>query len=136
VETDLDADDQWPRPHDQLIASDILIMATPVWLGQLSRIAQLIRRWMDAMAWRVSRGSCMALIRQTDAMLALEEVRGRGGFLGAPGELAGDEIAVPAMILTLANFAAASGVGCCKPMGSWTSSRRNHGRGRPRRHPV
>lgn len=49
VETDLGNGDEWPAIHDQLNASDILIMATPTWLGQPSSVAKLALERMDAM---------------------------------------------------------------------------------------
>src|SRR5215218_3419837 len=49
VETDLGEGDEWPRLHGQLMASDILILATPTWLGQPSSVAKLVLERMDAM---------------------------------------------------------------------------------------
>lgn len=49
VETDLGNGDEWPGIHDLLSASDILIMATPTWLGQPSSVAKLALERMDAM---------------------------------------------------------------------------------------
>lgn len=49
VETDLGGDDEWPRLHETLMASDILVIATPTWLGQPSSIAKLVLERMDAM---------------------------------------------------------------------------------------
>jgi multimeric flavodoxin WrbA len=49
VETDLGAGDGWPAIHTALMASDILIVATPTWLGQPSSIAKLVLERMDAM---------------------------------------------------------------------------------------
>ena len=49
VETDLGDGDEWPRVHDVLMASDILVIATPTWLGQPSSIAKLVLERMDAM---------------------------------------------------------------------------------------
>ena len=49
VETDLGNGDEWPRIHELLMASDILIIATPTWLGQPSSVAKLVLERMDAM---------------------------------------------------------------------------------------
>jgi multimeric flavodoxin WrbA len=49
VETDLGEGDEWPRLHDVLLHSDILVMATPTWLGQPSSVAKLVLERMDAM---------------------------------------------------------------------------------------
>lgn len=49
VETDLGNGDEWPEIHELLTGSDILIMATPTWLGQPSSVAKLALERMDAM---------------------------------------------------------------------------------------
>ena len=49
VETDLGNGDEWPRIHDLLTASDILVIATPTWLGQPASVAKLVLERMDAM---------------------------------------------------------------------------------------
>lgn len=49
VETTMSDADEWPRVHDALIASEILIIATPTWVGHPSSIAQQAIERMDAM---------------------------------------------------------------------------------------
>jgi multimeric flavodoxin WrbA len=49
VETDLGDGDEWPHIHDILLGSDILIIATPTWVGQPSSVSKLILERMDAM---------------------------------------------------------------------------------------
>lgn len=49
VETDLGEGDEWPPIHEQLLASEILIVATPTWVGRPSSIAQRALERMDAM---------------------------------------------------------------------------------------
>ena len=49
VETDLGDGDEWPQLRAQLDRSDILVMATPTWLGQPSSVAKLVLERMDAM---------------------------------------------------------------------------------------
>ncbi len=49
VVTDMGPGDQWPRVHEQLLGSQILIVATPTWLGRPSSIAQRMLERMDAM---------------------------------------------------------------------------------------
>lgn len=49
VETDLGNGDEWPRIHEVLLGADILVMATPTWLGQPSSVAKLVLERMDAM---------------------------------------------------------------------------------------
>lgn len=41
--------DQWPQIHEALLESEILVLATPTWLGQPSSIAQRAMERMDAM---------------------------------------------------------------------------------------
>jgi multimeric flavodoxin WrbA len=49
VETDLGERDEWPQIRAQLDRSDILVMATPTWLGQPSSVAKLVLERMDSM---------------------------------------------------------------------------------------
>ncbi len=49
VETDLGAGDEWPAIHEKLCASEILVIATPTWLGRPSSVAQRVLERMDAM---------------------------------------------------------------------------------------
>lgn len=47
--TDAGSGDAWPTIHDQLLQSEILINATPTWLGRPSSVAQRVLERMDAM---------------------------------------------------------------------------------------
>ncbi|MEV0584682.1 NAD(P)H-dependent oxidoreductase [Nonomuraea sp. NPDC050310] len=50
VVTDLgDGADQWPAVHEKLLASEILVVATPTWVGHPSSLAQRMLERMDAM---------------------------------------------------------------------------------------
>jgi multimeric flavodoxin WrbA len=49
VKTDTGEGDQWPQVHEQLLASEILVVATPTWVGKPSSIAQRMLERMDAM---------------------------------------------------------------------------------------
>ncbi|GGS32877.1 flavodoxin family protein [Actinokineospora fastidiosa] len=49
VVTDAGDGDQWPRIHDDLLAAEILIFASPTWLGRPSSLAQRALERMDAM---------------------------------------------------------------------------------------
>ncbi len=49
VETDLGAGDEWPRIHQSLLKSEILVIATPTWLGHPSSLAHRVLERMDAM---------------------------------------------------------------------------------------
>ena len=41
--------DQWPEIHDKLVAAEILIVASPTWVGRPSSVAQRVLERMDAM---------------------------------------------------------------------------------------
>jgi multimeric flavodoxin WrbA len=49
VETDLGQGDAWPQVHDMLLDSEILIVASPTWVGRPSSVAQRVIERMDAM---------------------------------------------------------------------------------------
>jgi multimeric flavodoxin WrbA len=49
VETDLGNGDEWPAIHRSLMGSEILVIATPTWLGQPSSVAKRVLERMDAM---------------------------------------------------------------------------------------
>jgi multimeric flavodoxin WrbA len=49
VDTDLGEEDDWPELHRMVLDSEILVMATPTWLGKPSSIAQRVLERMDAM---------------------------------------------------------------------------------------
>src|SRR5215208_5415882 len=49
VETDMGDGDEWPRIHEKLLASEIVVIATPTWLGRPSSVAQRVLERMDAM---------------------------------------------------------------------------------------
>jgi len=48
VELDEGDGDQWPHIREQIIASDILVMVTPTWMGHLSSVAQRALERLDA----------------------------------------------------------------------------------------
>lgn len=49
VTSDEGGEDQWPAIHQQLLAAEILVIATPTWLGRPSSVAQRVLERMDAM---------------------------------------------------------------------------------------
>ena len=49
VSSDEGEGDEWPPLRAKLLEADILIVATPTWLGQASSIAQRVMERMDAM---------------------------------------------------------------------------------------
>jgi multimeric flavodoxin WrbA len=49
VESDLGDGDQWPEVRERVVSSEILVMASPTWLGRPSSIAQRALERMDAM---------------------------------------------------------------------------------------
>jgi multimeric flavodoxin WrbA len=48
VSSDEGEDDAWPKLRKSVVAADILIMATPIWLGQPSSVAKRVLERMDA----------------------------------------------------------------------------------------
>ncbi len=49
VSSDEGDGDEWPMIHEKLLAAEILIVATPTWLGRPSSVAQRVLERMDAM---------------------------------------------------------------------------------------
>src|ERR1700712_3814424 len=49
VSTDEGDGDEWPAIHEKLLAAQILVITTPIWLGQPSSIAKRVLERMDAM---------------------------------------------------------------------------------------
>jgi multimeric flavodoxin WrbA len=49
VETDMGGGDAWPEIHERLTSSEILVVATPTWLGQQSSVCKRVLERMDAM---------------------------------------------------------------------------------------
>jgi multimeric flavodoxin WrbA len=49
VESDMGAGDAWPAIRRQILASEILVIATPTWVGKPSSVAQRVIERMDAM---------------------------------------------------------------------------------------
>jgi len=48
VELDMGGGDEWPAIRERLMAADILVLATPTWMGQPSSIAQRVLERLDA----------------------------------------------------------------------------------------
>ena len=48
VTSDEGEGDDWPRIREQILASDILIFGTPIWMGQAPSVAKLVMERMDA----------------------------------------------------------------------------------------
>ena len=49
VETDMGKHDGWPAIHKQILDADILVIGTPIWLGQRGSVCQMVLERMDAM---------------------------------------------------------------------------------------
>lgn len=49
VESDMGSGDQWPTIRAQILASEILVIASPTWLGQQSSVCKRVLERMDAM---------------------------------------------------------------------------------------
>jgi multimeric flavodoxin WrbA len=48
VQTDMGDGDEWPALRSKVLAADIVILATPTWLGQHSSVAQRVLERLDA----------------------------------------------------------------------------------------
>jgi len=48
VQTDMGGGDEWPSIRERVLASDILIVGTPIWMGHMSSIAQRVLERLDA----------------------------------------------------------------------------------------
>ena len=49
IKTDLGPGDEWPAVHETILDSEILVIASPTWLGRPSSVAQRVLERMDAM---------------------------------------------------------------------------------------
>jgi multimeric flavodoxin WrbA len=48
VEADMGDGDAWPALRERVLAADILVFATPTWLGNMSSVAQRVLERLDA----------------------------------------------------------------------------------------
>jgi multimeric flavodoxin WrbA len=48
VETDMGDGDEWPSIRDKVLAADIVVIGTPIWLGHMSSVAQRVLERLDA----------------------------------------------------------------------------------------
>lgn len=48
VETDMGDGDEWPKLRREILASDIIIVSTPTWMGQMSSVAMRVLERLDA----------------------------------------------------------------------------------------
>ena len=48
VEADMGGNDEWPQIREKVLAADILVVSTPVWLGHHSSVAQRVFERRDA----------------------------------------------------------------------------------------
>ncbi len=48
VEKDMGAGDAWPAVRERMLAADILVLATPTWMGHMSSVASRVMERLDA----------------------------------------------------------------------------------------
>ncbi|WP_336921806.1 flavodoxin family protein [Aquipuribacter sp. SD81] len=48
VEKDMGDGDAWPAIREKVLASDILVLATPIWMGQPASVAKVVLERLDA----------------------------------------------------------------------------------------
>ena len=53
VQKDMGEGDGWPRIREQVLASDILVLCTPIWMGHMSSVAQGVLERLDALLRRL-----------------------------------------------------------------------------------
>ena len=63
VEKDMGGGDAWPALRDKVLAADVLVLATPTWMGQASSV-------------------CMRVLERLDAELSEKDDRGRPSVFG------------------------------------------------------
>jgi multimeric flavodoxin WrbA len=49
TETDMGKGDHWPAIHKKLLEADIIVVGTPIWLGQRGSVCQMVLERMDAL---------------------------------------------------------------------------------------
>lgn len=48
VEADMGDGDEWPKIRDKVLAADIVLLSTPIWLGHASSVTQRVLERLDA----------------------------------------------------------------------------------------
>ncbi len=48
VSTDEGDGDEWPAVREKMLAADILVLATPIWMGQPSSVCKMVLERLDA----------------------------------------------------------------------------------------
>ncbi|WP_107772145.1 flavodoxin family protein [Nocardioides sediminis] len=48
VSTDEGDGDEWPHIRDQVLAADIVVISTPIWMGQPASVAKMVMERLDA----------------------------------------------------------------------------------------
>lgn len=48
VKKDMGGGDEWPKIRDSVVSSDILIISTPIWMGQPSAVTKMVLERLDA----------------------------------------------------------------------------------------
>ena len=48
VEKDMGNGDEWPKIRDSVVDSDILVISTPIWMGQPSAVTKMVLERLDA----------------------------------------------------------------------------------------
>ncbi|ELT45918.1 flavodoxin family protein [Arthrobacter nitrophenolicus] len=48
VQVDMGEGDEWPQLRERILASDIILLATPIWMGHPASVAQQVLERLDA----------------------------------------------------------------------------------------
>ena len=54
TKADMGGIDGWPKLHSLILASDILVIGTPIWFGQRSSICQMVLERIDSMLFQTN----------------------------------------------------------------------------------
>lgn len=77
VEKDMGDCDQWPEIRDKIIAADIVIVASPTWVGHMSSVAQWVLERLDAELSEIDEQGRPSMVGKV-ALAAVVGERGRG----------------------------------------------------------
>ncbi|CAN5312191.1 flavodoxin family protein [soil metagenome] len=97
VESDMGNGDEWPKVREAILGSEILVVATPTWVGRPSSIAQRVVERMDAMLSETDDGRPVAFNRVAGVVVTgnedgahhvISEIAGALGDIGftIPGQ--------------------------------------------------
>ena len=82
--------DEWPAIHAQLLAADILIMATPTWVGQPSSLCQRAIERMDALLSETEDDGTPVAYNKVGGIVVVGNEDGAHHIIGVVGQCLSD----------------------------------------------